>query len=46
MMRKTISILRILERIYPNDTAHVKWGKKWRMQTCDELYDLIDECKW
>lgn len=28
------------------DTAHVKWGEKWRMPTCDELYDLIDECKW
>lgn len=29
-----------------DDVAQIKWGKGWRMPTCDELKELYSKCKW
>lgn len=29
-----------------DDVATVKWGKKWRIPTKEEIEELIDECTW
>lgn len=29
-----------------DDVATVKWGKKWRMPTKEEIEELLDECTW
>ena len=29
-----------------DDVATVKWGKKWRIPTKEEIEELIDECMW
>lgn len=29
-----------------DDVATVKWGKKWRMPTKEEMKELVDECTW
>ena len=29
-----------------DDAAHANWGGSWRMPSCDELMELIDECDW
>ena len=28
------------------DVAHVKWGKRWRMPTTDEIKELVINCTW
>ena len=28
------------------DVAHVKLGGPWRMPTIDQIYELLDNCKW
>lgn len=28
------------------DVAHVKWGYQWRMPSCQEIQELVNECKW
>lgn len=28
------------------DVVHVKWGSPWRMPTCDEFQELIDNCDY
>ncbi len=30
----------------PNDVAHTKWGKKWRMPTKAEFEELLENCEW
>ena len=29
-----------------DDVAHVKWGGKWRIPTCEEMKELVNECTW
>ena len=29
-----------------DDVAHVKWGGGWRMPTCEEQNELINNCTW
>lgn len=29
-----------------DDVATIKWGKKWRIPTTEEMEELIDECTW
>lgn len=29
-----------------DDVAHIKWGGGWRMPTCEELTELLEECSW
>lgn len=28
------------------DVAHVDWGFDWRMPSCEEIQELVNECKW
>lgn len=29
-----------------DDAAHINWGSPWRMPTCTELCELLEECYW
>lgn len=34
----------VLTRNY--DAAQIKWARKWRMPTVDEIKDLVEKCTW
>ena len=36
----------IKELLADDDVAYVKWGGDWRMPTCEEFHELVDNAKW